>query len=327
MTDSQAQPVTRPVDLLVATLAQTQHGVVSGWQMVDLGLSRSGIGHRVRMGRLHRVMSNVYAVGHARLSREGRWMAAVLTAGRGAVLSHASAAAHWELRRGSSPVIDVTVPTRAGRRPRHGLRIHRSGRLRPEDVTTYDAIPVTSPARTLLDIAEQISRGSLERAVDRADALGIFDLVDVRDVLAAYPGRAGSGSLIAVLDLYREEPQFTRSEFEELFLELCEAHAIPRPTVNGSAGGYEVDFLWRAQRLVVETDGRRDHATRAAFERDRAKDARLVVAGYHVVRFTYRQVTREPVAVAATVLALLGPACDDRVPATPRAPTTAARAR
>jgi hypothetical protein len=305
MTDTTAQRGTPPLDLLVATLAQTQHGVVSGGQMVDLGLSRSGIGHRVRMGRLHRVMSNAYAVGHARLSREGRWMAAVLTAGPGAALSHASAASHWELRRGSSPAIDVTIPSRAGRRPRHGLRIHRSGRLRPKDVTTHDEIPVTTPARTLLDIAEQIPRGSLERAVDRADALGIFDLVALRDVLAANPGRAGSGSLTAVLDLYREEARLTRSELEELFLALCDGHAIPRPSVNARAGGYEVDFLWRSQRLVVETDGRRDHGTHAAFERDRAKDARLVVAGYRVVRFTYRQVTNEPAAVAATVLTLL----------------------
>ncbi|MDX6717988.1 MAG: hypothetical protein QOJ63_242 [Solirubrobacteraceae bacterium] len=223
-----------------------------------------------------------------------------------------SAASHWEMRRGSSAAVDVTVPTRAGRRPRHGLRIHRSVRLRPDDLTTHDAIPVTTPARTLLDVAEQIPRGSLQRAVDRADALGIFDLLDVRDVLAANPGRAGSGSLTAVLDLYREDPQLTRSELEELFLDLCDAHAIPRPSVNGRAAGREVDFLWHSRLLVVETDGRRDHATRAAFERDRAKDAQLVLAGYRVVRFTYRQVTREAAAVAATVLALLGAACDDR---------------
>jgi hypothetical protein len=324
MTVTRAQPAPPPIDLLVARLAETQHGVVGGWQMVDLGLGRSGIGHRVRMGRLHRVMSNVYAVGHARLSREGRWMAAVLAAGHCAVLSHASAASLWEMRRGSSPAIDVTVPTRAGRRPRHGLRIHRSGRLRPDDVTTHDAIPVTTPARTLLDIAEQIPRGSLERAVDRADALGLFDLIAVRDVLAANPGRAGSGSLTAVLDLYRDEPQLTRSELEERFLDLGDAHAIPRPVVNGRAAGFEVDFLWRSRLLVVETDGRRDHATRAAFEHDRAKDAQLVVAGYRVVRFTYRQVTREPAAVAATVVALLGAACEDRGVA---APTAALRPR
>lgn len=253
MTVTRAQPLSPPVDLLVARLAETQHGVVGGGQMVDLGLRRSGIGHRVRMGRLHRVTSNVYAVGHARLSREGRWMAAVLAAGQGAVLSHASAASLWGMRRGSSSAIDVTVPSRAGRRPRHGLRIHRSGRLRPDDVTTHDAIPVTTPARTLLDVAEQIPRGALERAVDRSDALGIFDLVDVRDVLAANPGRAGSGSLTAVLDLYRDEPLLTRSELEERFLDLCDAHAIPRPSVNGRAAGYEVDFLWSPRLLVVET--------------------------------------------------------------------------
>lgn len=239
-----------------------------------------------------------------RLSREGRWLAATLACGEGALLSHRSAAARWELRPSAANIVDVTLTSRAGRKPRPGIQIHRPCVLDDADRASHRGIPVTSVPRTLVDLAETVSQTSLARAVERAEALRLFDLHAMRDTLARHPTRRGSGRVASVLDAYREDV-LTRSELEAMFLPLCAAHDVPAPAVNARVEGHEVDFLWREQRLIAETDGRRHHGTRSAFERDRARDALLMVAGYRVVRFTYLQVYAEPAAVARTLLALL----------------------
>jgi very-short-patch-repair endonuclease len=165
---------------------------------------------------------------------------------------------------------------------------------------------VTTPARTLLDLAGMLTPSPLERAVEQALVLRLFDLGALHAVLGAHPTRAGAAALARIVAHIDDEPSLTRSEAEAVFLELCAAHAIERPAVNPRIESLTVDFAWRAQRVVVEIDGHRYHDTRAAFERDRARDARLTVAGYRVVRFTYRQLVRESATVARVLLALLG---------------------
>jgi very-short-patch-repair endonuclease len=243
-------------DAIVARIAARQHGVVALEQLLRVGVSREAVKGRLRSGRLHRVHRGVYAVGHAKLTREGRWLAAVIACGQGAVLSHASAGALWGILSSTSPsFVDVTVWGYSGRKKRRGIKIHRSITLTSKDVTRRWGIPVTTRARTLRDL--------------------------------------GLG----------QEP--TRSELERAFVRLCRRHRLPKPEVNVRVGAYQVDFLWRDARLIVETDGYAFHSHRAAFEADRARDTDLKLRGYDVIRFTHHQVTRQPSTVAASLRALL----------------------
>ena len=293
-------------DAVIAQTAFAQHGVVTFEQLRDAGLGPGAINLRVRHGRLHRLHRGVFAVGHTRISQEGRWLAAVLALGEGAVLSHVSAAALWGVRHSSSAYVHVTVPTPGGRTPRRGVVVHRSRKLAPEDVDEQQGIAVTSVSRTLLDLAGVLTPTRLERAVERSLALRLFDLRAVEAVLAANPRRPGATALAQIVAEIHHEPSLTRRELEALMLDLCDAHGIERPEVNVLIDGMEVDFVWRAQRLIVETDGREFHETPTAFQRDRERDERLTVLGYRVVRFTYRRLVGEPAGVAATLRALLG---------------------
>jgi predicted transcriptional regulator of viral defense system len=166
-------------DAEIAALAAAQHGVVARRQLLTLGLSNTAISLSARVGRLHRLYHGVYAVGHTVMTREGRWMAAVMAAGDSAVLSHATAAAAWELRPPGAGAIHVTVPGDGGRKRRPGLRIHRSRTLEPTDTTTHDAIPITTPTRTIIDLATTLKGRPLEQALDRADQRGLVDFADL----------------------------------------------------------------------------------------------------------------------------------------------------
>ncbi len=292
-------------DIAVAQLAFKQHGVVTFEQLRDAGLDVGAINLRVRNGRLHRLHRGVFAVGHTRISQEGRWLAAVLALGEGAVLSHVSAAALWGIRHSSSAYVHVTVPTHAGRYRRRGIVVHRSCTLGPPDLAERQAIPVTSVSRTLLDLAGVLAPTRLERAVEQSLAARLFDLSAVQAVVAANPRRPGAHALADIVARIHDEPSLTRRELEALMLDLCDAHGLERPEVNVVVEGFEVDFLWRAQRVIVETDGREFHETPTAFARDRERDERLTVLGYRVVRFTYRRLVDHPAAVAATLRALL----------------------
>ena len=293
-------------DAAIARIAFRQHGVVTLEQLRAAGLANGAIELRVRHGRLHRLYRGVYAVGHTRLSQEGRWLAAVLALGDGAVLSHVSAAALWGIRHSSSANVHVTVPTAGGRRQRRGIVVHRSTSLGAADLHEEQGIAVTSVSRTLLDLAGMLAPTRLERAIERSLALRIFDLRAVEAVIAANPRRPGAGTLEQIIHTIHDEPSLTRRELEAIMLDLCDTHRIERPQVNVLVDGLEVDFLWRAQRLIVETDGRADHGTPTAFHRDRERDERLTVLGYRVVRLTYRRVVRHPAAVATTLRTLLG---------------------
>jgi very-short-patch-repair endonuclease/predicted transcriptional regulator of viral defense system len=292
----------------ITELAERQHGVIATAQLYSLGLSETQVATRARNGWLHRLHRGVYAVGHRRVSHHGLWMAAVLACGEGAVLSHQAAGELWGLGRrrdgGTSP-IDVTVPRGSGRRPRPGIVVHRVPTQRPEEITRQDGIPITTPTRTLLDLAARLRRRELERAIDEAERLRLCRQADLEAIVVAHFGRAGAGALRRVLETHRVGTTLTRSELEERFLTLCRKHRLPQPGVNVQLLDYVVDFLWPEARLVVEVDGQATHGTRRAFQADRDRDGRLVVAGYRVLRFTWWDATRRPAVVADRVRRIL----------------------
>lgn len=291
-------------DRAVAALASRQHGVLSRDQLRQLGLSVGGIEGRLERGTLHRLHRGVYAVGHPKVPLEARWMAAVLAGGPGAVLSHRTAAALWGVHQQSAGPIDVTAADK--RRPRPGLRFHRTA-LPPDEVTVRDGIPVTSVPRTLLDLASVVAPDRLERAVHEAEVLRLTDRLSLPDLMARHPGRPGAADLSRAL---ATPPQITRRELEHRFLHLLIQHEIDPPRTNAlvtvDARTFEVDCLWERQRLVVELDGNAVHSTARAFERDRERDRLLMLAGWRVARFTWRQVAERPREVAAHTQGLLG---------------------
>jgi Transcriptional regulator, AbiEi antitoxin/Protein of unknown function (DUF559) len=281
------------LDAEVAALAARQHGIVSRAQLIATGLSSQAVARRTSSGRLHRVHGGVYSVGHRLLMPHAPYMAAVLACGDRAVLSHRSAAALWGLLSTASGPIDVTIPLGGGRR-RPGLAVHVSRLLPDSDVTECDGIACTSPARTLVDLAAVVSPRLLRRALEQALVLRIFDRVPLDATLERANGRRGTGTLRRLLADLTDEPPLVRSELECRFLELIHANGLPRPVVNSFVAGYEVDFHWPTLRLVVETDGRAAHGHPLAFERDRQRDLELELAGWHVVRASWRQVVEEP---------------------------------
>jgi hypothetical protein len=223
-------------------------------------------------------------------------MAAVLACGPNAVLSHRSAAALWGFCDPGARV-DVSAPTRAGR-SRAGIDVHRAGTLGPGELTVRERIPCTSPARTLLDLAAVVDRRPLERALDRAEELSVFDLDALHELLRRHPRRRGRRVLATVLAEY-DGPTMTRSDSEELMLALVTRAGLPRPRVNAwialdGNGGYEADFLWPDFRLIVEVDGRTHHAKRRAFAHDRRRDRRLALAGYATHRYASSELVRQP---------------------------------
>jgi very-short-patch-repair endonuclease len=291
-------------DRALAELASRQWGVVSRAQLARLGLGRGAIDGRLRSGRLRRVHRGVYAVGGAALPREGRDLAAVLACGPTAVLSHVSAAVHWGLLTYDPPKPHVTAP--ASTRGAQGIRLHRTRSLDAEDTTTHRGIPTTTLARTLLDVAASSPTNHLDHAIGLALRNELYDHRAIVDVLERHHGRRGTKALRqATVD-----PAFTRSALERRFRRLCRHAGLPQPRCNTDVADldhhpHEVDFYFPAHRLVVEVDGWRDHGTRAAFERDRAKDVELHALGYAVLRFTWRQVMQEPLLVATRIAQVL----------------------
>jgi very-short-patch-repair endonuclease len=285
----------------LSALARRQYGVVTREQLRCLGVGDTGIRERVRTRRLHRLHRGVYALGHDALKREAHWLAAVLACGPGAVLSHASAAAHWGIRQSAAANVDVTVPARSGRTRRKGIRIHRSARLSEEETIVHEDIPTTTVARTLLDLADTLPTQALKRTIAEAEYLRLLDMTSLIAVVEANPGRRGK----RVLEMAQAEPEWTRSELEQRFLEMVSRRGLPRPVVNTIIEGYEVDFLWPDDKVIVEVDGRGAHGTRDAFERDRLRDRRLLRAGYRTVRVTDLGLRYDEDAIAADLEALV----------------------
>jgi hypothetical protein len=277
-------------------------------QLIQLGLGAGAIEYRLRLGRLHRIQRGVYAVGHRAISREGRWMAAVLACGPGAVLSHRSAAALWGLRPNHAGPIEVTVP---GARPNGRPFVARSSNLQPGEFTVERGIPVTTPAMTLLDLGSVLAPHELERALRETEVLRLTDIGELEALLARHPRRRGTRALRQAVNEAVQTAGITRSELEDRFKGILLQAKLPRPEHNATleldaATSIEVDCLWRETRLIVELDGHAFHATRASYERDRIRDRRLMTAGWRVIRMTWRQVRDEHDAVVADLRSLLG---------------------
>lgn len=280
-------------------MAARQHGVVARRQ---LGLGSAAVQRRVDGGRLLRLYRGVYAVGHRKLRREGWWMAAVLAMGEGAVLSHRDAAALHGVRWPHDGATDVSVP--AKRAAPRGIRLHQARTLEAADTTTHAGIPVTSVARTLVDLAGAVQPHQLAKALNEAERMGIFDLGAIEAAAARVRTRRGRGhaELRAALDqLATHGVQLTRWELEDRFRALCAARRLPPASLNASIEGFEVDAVWHRQRLAVELDGWDSHRTRDAFQRDRAKGNALTQAGWTVLRFTYADVVHRAAGVAAQI--------------------------
>lgn len=299
--DGGSYTVTRMIEDTIAAVAARQYGVVTRDQLLDAGLSRSAVGRRLGHGRLRRIHRGIYLVGPL-MPPHALEMAAVFAGRPRAVVSHLSAARLWGLAPPPDPPrrepVDITLVANRGRRP--GIRAHRVATLPADHWTVRQGIPLTTPPRTLVDLAGVVGTRELEGAVARAEREGLVTWETLSALVARHRGRPGLPALREVLEA-RGAPALTRSEAEERFLGLVRDAGLPAPETNVRIGRYEIDFLWRDHGIAVEVDGYRHHSTRPRFEGDRRKDARLMAAGIHVLRLTWRQITRESLATAVQV--------------------------
>jgi hypothetical protein len=299
----------------VGEVATRQRGTIAHDQLLALGCTAQQVDWWVLTGRLHRLHVGVYAVGHRNLPRGGHFMAAVLAGGADAVLSHSSAAAHLGLRSSSASVVDVTVP-RNGERDRDGIRFHRPKVYDPEDRWTFDGIPCTTTARTIVDLGAVLKLHQLERAIEQAELLGVLDTKAIADVLARISRPRGVRNLRRALGSERLDASLTQSGLERRFLELCRDAGLPRPTLqhpieHAPGRWHKVDFAWPDVRLVVEVDGAEVHGTHAATRRDRRLDREIRDRGWRVERFIGDDVIDTPQAVLIALRHLLGASRDE----------------
>ena len=294
----QAYKLDKP-DVLIARLAATQWGVLSLSELLQCGVSRNGVAARVRNGRLHKLYRGVYAVGHPNIPLEGRFLAAVKACGPTAVLSHFSAAALHGFLAWDDRYPEVIVPGTTTRRHAR-IKVHRSVTLAPTDITRRDEIPITTPARTLLDLSTRLPYKPLRRAVRQAQSL---KLVHVNALIPH-----ATGKLAAII---ATGPAPTRSELEDAVLDLVLRGGFAPPDVNVPLriNGRRVipDFRWPAQRLVIEADGAEWHDDRLAREDDAERQAVLEAYGERVVRVTWDQAVRHRAQTLARIQAAGAP--------------------
>jgi len=284
----------------LAELASRQHGVLTRRQLLDAGLSSRTIERRVERRQLRRLHRGVFFSGDSPPGIRARWLGGVLACGDGALLSHRSAGGLWGLVGIQSRSIEISSGSGRGQ---PNLIVHECG-IGPEDRTAVDGIPVTTVARTLFDLSEVLDADRLEKAFEEADRLRLLEMSALESVCARSPGRRALKPIRRLIDLARS-PEMGRTPLEDRVLALCREHSLPPPATNVELLGHEVDALWPSERLVVEADGYGFHAHRAAFERDRARDAARQAAGYRVVRLTHRRLEQEPKEVAAELRRLL----------------------
>lgn len=280
-------------------LTRRQHGVVAREQLLRLGFSEGAIEHRLADGRLHRARRGVYAVGRPDLSRNGEWMAAVLSCPPAAVLSHRSAAELWQIVPAVLGPIHVSVITRSGRR-RTDLIVHRRPDLGPTDITQHQDIPVTTVLCTLIDLARDLARDDLEAAINATDRRGLADPESLRQELERSPRRPGRRVLREVLD--RRTFRLTDSRLERAFLAIVQGAGLSPPQTGRFMNGFKVDFYWPNLGLIVETDGLTYHRTATQQARDRVRDQTHTAAGLTTLRFTHAQVRFEPERVRETLV-------------------------
>lgn len=290
--------VTGEKDEGLAELAGLQLGHVQQRELDALGISRDSVASRVASGRLHRRFPGVFSVGYPREDWQARLVAALLYLRQDSVISHRAAAGNWGLIAEPELVQLTVIGRHVG--PRPGLRLHRVAGLDLRDVRIRDGLPITSPARTLIDLASEADEAELLRALAEARVAGIVNDAGLTAAMARCPQRSGIGRLNLVR---RQEVGRapTRSDAERLLLRVVRQAQLPEPMVNVRLVGFEVDFLWRDARLVIEVDGFAWYGHRGAFEKDRRRDQVLIAAGYRVIRVTWRQLCEEPVAVVARI--------------------------
>jgi len=293
----------------IARLAHFQHGVISRMQLLSVGLSSSAISRRVDRGNLHRVLDGVYSVGHDRLAREGRWAAALLFAGSYACLSHRTAAIAWGFEQGPGRVevirdFNRKNPQKANLRDRW-LLLHRTRTLPGEDLDRHRGFPLTSVARTLVDLAPRSTDRQLKRFLAQADRVGVANRREIANVLDRCSGWRGIGRLRDVVEQWDPRVAVTKSDLEVLFLEVRNKHRIPEHEVNVTLGDFEVDCLWRESRTVVELDTYTYHGDNLAFESDHERDLAVEAMGFHVLRVTHQMLTKDETGVVTTLKTLL----------------------
>jgi uncharacterized protein DUF559/putative AbiEi antitoxin of type IV toxin-antitoxin system len=286
-------------DVLIARIAERQHRVVARRQLLDAGLGSGMIRQRLEAGRLFQLHPGVYSVGTADPGHLGHLLGAVVACGNRAVLSHRSAATLWGLLEAKPGPTDVTVPGKKAKR-RRGIRRHSTRSLPPAEPASRLRIPCTTVERVLIDLAATRSP-ELNRAVEQAFVNHLLGRTRMKAALHRANGRAGTGQLRRLLAGLIPQLPFTRSELERRFLKLIASGGLPMPIVNRHREEHRVDFQWPAARLIVETDGRGVHDNPYAFEEDRRRDLDLELAGWHVIRLTWRQVAEQPERVLALV--------------------------
>jgi very-short-patch-repair endonuclease len=299
-------PRQRTHDRIISEVAAHNHGVVPRAELVRQGVPTTLIDDRVRSRHLVLVHRGVYALGHAQLRPEGWWLAAVAACGGHAALSHASAAALWDIYEAPLFPVHVALPGRTAARRRRGVRAHRAPSLLDAEITAHGGIRVTTVSRTILDLAATVRGRRLEQVVRRASQRRRFDLADQRVVLDRHSGLRGAPELARLLVVLqgRGTSDF-RSRMEIAFAQLCDDFSLPRPVINGRVLGERVDFHWPGTRLVVETDGFEFHAMPTTFADDRRRDQKLTLGGYTVVRLTWDQVVTDAPQTARTIATLL----------------------
>jgi very-short-patch-repair endonuclease len=295
-------------DRIASRLAGDQHGVVARSQLLAAGVSYASISRSLESGRLHPLFRGVYAVGHSALPREAWFQAALLVGGAEAVLCHHAAADLWRFRL-AAELFPISVATSGdGGRKQDRIRVRRM-RLHPSELMELDGLRVTTPARTIVDMASELEAGPLRRLVERAQDLRRFHPSGIRAVLGRNPRRPGGRPLADFLALLEPDVERARSHLERLFLALVRSARLPPPEVNVEIEGRRRDFVWRNERLVVEVDGHAYHSSRRAMRRDRGRDRALTAAAWRPARFTYEDVAFTPTTTAAELKSMLRSSC------------------
>lgn len=278
--------------LRAGAVAGQQWGVIDGRQLRDCGVSE-GRARRWRTdGTLHRLWGTVFTFGHASVPPEGLLTAALLYAGEGSALSHATAAWWWGLIDEEPPVIEVSASHR--RRSLERVKVHQRTHF---EHRRHRRFPITSVAQTLLDYSAGADLLSVRQALARADYLRLLDRRALDTLIGQ--GKAGSARLRGALGRHEPALARTRSRLEAEFIPLCESAGLPLPEINVRVGRWTVDAVWRAEQVVVELDGYANHSTRAQIERDRRKELELRALGFVVIRYSRDQVVHQSGLVAA----------------------------
>jgi very-short-patch-repair endonuclease len=309
----------QPSRRAVVELAESQHGRIARWQLLELGVHPQAIQRRIAAWRLRPMLRGVYAVGRRDDTSAGRWMEAVLSYGPDAVLSHESAGVHYGIRKWEPRKIHVSVPNVGHPRSRGQIVVHRRKRLTAADVTVHEGTPITSIVVTLIDLATHVPRSHVEAAINQADSLDLIKAYELPAALDGYARWRGVPILRAILDPLTFV--LTDSELERLFLPIARRVGLPKPQTRRYVNSFRVDFYWPDLELVVEVDSLRYHRTPLQQAKDTVRNQKHAATGLTPLRFTHWQVAHDPdyvESILAPVVARLrrSPA---RTPALPRA--------